>query len=39
MDGLGCVAHVERVHLRALADELDDRILLGLVLEVAQSQE
>ena len=34
-DRLGCVAHGERVHFRAQADELDDRIALGLVLEVA----
>ena len=34
-DGLGCVAHGERLHLRTQADELDDRIALGLVLEVA----
>ena len=34
-DGLGCVAHGERVHLRAQTDELDDRIALGLVLEIA----
>ena len=30
-DKLGCVAHGERVHLRAQADELDDHIALGLV--------
>ena len=35
LDRLGCVAHGERVHLRAQADKLDDRIALGLVLEVA----
>ena len=34
-DGLGCVAHGEQVHLRAQANELDDQIALGLVLEVA----
>ena len=34
-DWLGCVAHGERVHIRAQADDLDDRIALGLVLEVA----
>ena len=34
-DGLGCVAHGLRVHFRAQTDELDDRIALGLVLEVA----
>ena len=34
-DGLGCVAHGERVHLRAQADELDDWNAFGLVLEVA----
>ena len=34
-DRLGCVAHGERVHFMAQADELDDRIALGFVLEVA----
>ena len=34
-DGLGCVAHSERVHLRAQIDEIDDRIAFDLVLEVA----
>ena len=34
-DGLGCVTHCELVHLREQADELDDRIALGLVLEIA----
>ena len=34
-DRLGSVAHGERVHFRAQADELDDRIALVLVLEVA----
>ena len=34
-DWLPCIAHGERVHLRAQADKLDDRIALGLVLEVA----
>ena len=30
-DGLRCVAHGQRVNLRAQADELDDLIALGLV--------
>ena len=34
-DGLGCVAHGERVHFRANANELDYRIPFGLVFEVA----
>ena len=34
-DGLGCYAHCERVHLRAQADELDDRIALCFILEIA----
>ena len=34
-DGLGCVAHGERVHLKTQPDELDDLIALCLVLEVA----
>ena len=34
-DGLGCFAHGERVHLRAQADELDDRIALCFILQVA----
>ena len=34
-DKLKCVAHGERVHLRAQADKHDDRMALGLVLEVA----
>ena len=34
-DGLGCVAHGERVHFRAQANELDYRISFGLVFEVA----
>ena len=34
-DRLGCVAHGERVHFRAQAYKLDDRIALGLVLDVA----
>ena len=34
-DGLGCVADGERVHLRSQANELDDRIALGLFLEIA----
>ena len=31
--GLGCFTHCKRLHLRAQADELDDRIALGLVLK------
>ena len=34
-NGLVCFAHGERIHLRAQADELDDRIALCFVLEVA----
>ena len=34
-DGLGCVAHGERVHFRAQANELDGRIAFGFVCEVA----
>ena len=34
-DGLGCFAHGERVHLRAQADELDDRIALCFSLKVS----
>ena len=35
MDGLGSVAHGERVHFRAKADELDNQIAFCLVVEVA----
>ena len=34
-DGLGCVAHGERVNLRALANKLDFQIPFGFVFEVA----
>ena len=34
-DRLGCVAQGERVHFRAQAYKLDDRIVLNLVLDVA----
>ena len=34
-DGLKCVAHGERVHFKAKVDELDDRIALSLVLDIA----
>ena len=33
--GLGCVAHDERVHFRAQANELDNRIPFCLVFKVA----
>ena len=33
-NGLGCVAHCERVHFRAQANELDNRIPFGLIFEV-----
>ena len=32
---LGCVAHGERVHFRAHANKIDDRITFGLVFEIA----
>ena len=34
-DGLECFAHGERIHHRAQADELDDRIALCFILELA----
>ena len=34
-NGLGCVAHGERIHFRAEANELDYRISFGLVFELA----
>ena len=34
-DVLGCTAHDKGIHLGTQFDELDDRIALGLVLEVA----
>ena len=34
-DGLGCLTHGKQVHFRAQTDELDDRIALNLVLELA----
>ena len=35
-NGLGCVTHGERVHIRAKADELNNHFVNGLVLELAQ---
>ena len=34
-DKLECVKHGEKIHLKTQADELDDRIALGLDLEIA----
>ena len=34
-NGLGCFAYGERIHLRAQADELNDRIALCFIFKLA----